>query len=79
MALAGFLPNNADPKAVASFLRGTAKLAKINGEYQNFKADYLSQNKSPVGMLKAWKDQAKTTGSTMSSGNQDADEGWEDM
>lgn len=79
MALAGFLPNNANPKAVASFLRGTAKLAKINGEFNSFKADYLSENKSPAGMLKAWRDYAKTTGSTMSSGNQDADEGWEDM
>lgn len=72
MALAGFLPNNANPKSVASFLRGVAKLAKINGEYQSFKADYLSQNKSPVGMLKAWKEQAKDlvpSGSTMSSGN----------
>jgi hypothetical protein len=72
MALAGFLPNNAKPEAVSAFLRGVAKLSKINGEYAEFKANYLSENKSSTGMFKAWKDHAKNNvpqGSTKSSGN----------
>jgi hypothetical protein len=72
LALAGFLPTNAKPEAVASFLRGIAKLSKINGEYQSFKANYLAENKSPSGMLKAWREHSKEnvpSGSTMSSGN----------
>lgn len=72
LALSGFLPTNAKPEAVASFLRGIAKLSKINGEYQSFKANYLAENKGPSGMLKAWKAYSKESvpaGSTMSSGN----------
>lgn len=72
LALAGFLPTNAKPEMVASFLRGIAKLSKINGEYQSFKANYLAENKSPSGMLKAWRDYSKDavpTGSTLSSSN----------
>lgn len=72
LALAGFLPTNAKPEMVASFLRGIAKLSKINGEYQSFKANYLAENKGPSGMLKAWRAYSKEnvpTGSTMSSGN----------
>jgi hypothetical protein len=72
LALAGFLPTNAKPETVASFLRGMAKMSKINGEYQSFKANYLAENKSPSGMLKAWRGYAAEsvpTGSTMSSAN----------
>lgn len=58
-ALQGFLPNNANPKSISSFLRGLAKMHRLNAEYNSFKADYLSETKNPGGLLKAWKDKAK--------------------
>lgn len=62
LAKEGFLPTNADPKTVASFLRGVAKLRKLNAEYNAFKADYLSENKNPGGLRKAWQERASQIG-----------------
>lgn len=62
LALEGFLPTNAEPKTVASFLRGVAKMRKLNAEYNAFKADYLSENKNPGGMRKAWQERAAQMG-----------------
>ena len=70
MALSGFLPANANPKQVASFLRGVAKLSKIKGDYESFKSDYMSENRSTVGLNKAWLEANKSRESTLSSGNQ---------
>lgn len=73
LALEGFLPTNADPKSVASFLRGVAKMRKLNAEYNAFKADYLSEKKNPGGLRKAWQEKASqsgVTGPTNSSANQ---------
>lgn len=58
LAKEGFLPTNADPKTVASFLRGVAKLRKLNAEYNAFKADYLSEKKNPGGLRQAWQQRA---------------------
>lgn len=62
LALEGFLPTNADPKSVASFLRGVAKMRKLNAEYNAFKADYLSETKNPGGLRKAWAERAASIG-----------------
>ncbi len=70
LAKKGFLPDNAEPKTVASFLRGVAKLRKLNAEYNSFKADYLSEKKNPGGLRQAWQDRAKQLnigGSTVSA------------
>lgn len=70
LAKEGFLPTNADPKTVASFLRGVAKLRKLNAEYNAFKADYLSEKKNPGGLRQAWQQKAaelKVGGPTNSS------------
>lgn len=62
MALGGFISDNAEPTEVAAKLRGMAKLRKLNAEYSAFKADYLSENKNPGGLRKAWSEKAKELG-----------------
>lgn len=62
MALSGFIGNNASPEEVAAKLRGMAKLRKLGAEYNAFKADYLSNNKNPGGLLNAWQSKAKEMG-----------------
>lgn len=58
LALSGWPGDNANSETLASFLRGQAKLAKINAKFERFKAEYLSENKTTEGMLSAW-DEAK--------------------
>ena len=62
MALEGFISNNAAPAEVAAKLRGMAKLRRMNAEYSAFKADYLSENRNPGGLRKAWEQKAKDLG-----------------
>lgn len=59
LALGPIPSDNANKKLITSYLRGQAKLQKINADFHNFKADYMSQNGSERGMLQAWKEQAK--------------------
>jgi hypothetical protein len=57
IAMSGFLNDTANPTTAASFLRGLAKIETINGEFNAFKADWISENGNTRGMFKAWKDQ----------------------
>lgn len=57
LALSGFPGDNAGSKELASFLRGTAKLEEFRAQYSEFKANYISENKTESGLLKAWKSQ----------------------
>lgn len=82
MALEGFISNNADPAEVAAKLRGMAKLRRMNAEYSAFKADYLSENRNPGGLRKAWAEKAQqagmnqpTTSSAQPRGQQPAQQG----
>ncbi len=74
MAMSGFPDDQANPQQIASFLRGVAKMARLNGEYQAFKADFLSTNRSPAGLNQAWREHAAQRGvdrsATTSSGQQ---------
>jgi hypothetical protein len=45
LAAAGFLPETANAKTLASFLRGMAKLQTIEANVSNAKVDWLAQNK----------------------------------
>jgi len=45
LAAAGFLPETANAKTLASFLRGMAKLQIIEANVSNAKVDWLAQNK----------------------------------
>lgn len=82
LALGGFLPDNAQPKQVAAFLRGVAKLEDMKANYESFKSDYMSENRSTVGLNKAWKVYAKQQGlggPTTSSANQQAPSAIDDL
>jgi len=60
LALGPIPSDNANKKILASYLRGQAKLSKINADFHNFKADYISETGSERGMLQAWKEQGKS-------------------
>jgi hypothetical protein len=55
LALAGFPSENASGKQLASFLRGTAKLELAKADFEDFKANYISENNSERNLLKSWK------------------------
>lgn len=54
-AFKGVPPENASPEQVQSFLRGAAKIARLESEFQEFKSDYISRNDNTKGMIEAWK------------------------
>lgn len=56
MAMAGFPDQNANGQQIASFLRGLAKINEFQKQYNEFKADYISENGTERNMLKAWKE-----------------------
>lgn len=59
-ALKGYPGDNANPEAIASFLRGLAKMQKWQAEYNDFKADFLMSEGGGAGKLNAaWKQKAK--------------------
>ena len=55
LALSGFPEENAPAEQIIGFLRGQAKLAKMDVAFNDFKSDYISDNKSLVGFGKAWR------------------------
>lgn len=55
LAMAGFPTDRANKQQLAGFLRGLAKVQKLNAEFNSFKADHISDNGSERGMLQAWK------------------------
>lgn len=67
MALKGFPTDNATGEQIASFLNGVAKLERERAKFENFKANYISDNSSEKGMLKAWKDQEQKPSNDLSS------------
>jgi len=58
MALSGFPNDKANAEQVSGFLRGLAKLKGFNAKFNEFKANYISENGSERGMLAAWKEQS---------------------
>lgn len=55
-AMKGVPRGNASAEQVQSFLRGAAKIAALDEEFSQFKSDYISENRTRVGMLKEWRD-----------------------
>lgn len=70
LATSGFPTDRANKEQLASFLRGLAKLQKMNAEFNGFKADHISETGSERGMLQAWKQRepGTTTSSPASQG-----------
>lgn len=60
LAMGPFPTDNANKTQLASWLRGLAKIQKVNADFHNFKADYISDNGTERGMLQAWKAQGGT-------------------
>lgn len=60
LATSGFPTDRANKEQLAGFLRGMAKLQKLNAEFNGFKADHISDTGSERGMLQAWKQQGKS-------------------
>ena len=50
----GFLPDNANPKQIASFLRGISKLEKAKGLYSEWRSNYISENGGIRNVTKEW-------------------------
>ena len=69
LALSGFPKENAPAATVISFLRGQKKLAKVNEKFAEFKSNFYAVNKSPSGLIPAWKNYAESTKLFDSSGN----------
>jgi hypothetical protein len=57
LALSGFPKENANATQVIGFLKGQAKLARISEKFNEFKAEFISDNDSVKGLIRAWKGQ----------------------
>lgn len=57
LALSGFPKENANASQVIGFLKGQAKLARIDEKFNEFKAGFISNNNSVKGLIPAWKNQ----------------------
>ena len=55
LALEGFLPATANPKEVASFLRGLAKMSAFDEAFNVYKARYIDEKSGIRGLLDAWR------------------------
>lgn len=47
-----------DPRIMKEWLMAKAKAARLESEYQEFTADYIEDNRSSDGLIKAWQDHA---------------------
>lgn len=72
LVLSGYLDETANPKTIASFLRGMAKIERENSRFQTFKSDWLSENGNTRGMLREWKRQNKRRAVEPAPATQDA-------
>lgn len=70
LAMGGFPSDKASGQQLASFIRGMAKLEKVKADYENFKADFISENGSERGMLQEWKSTNEEMPKKTTSANQ---------
>jgi hypothetical protein len=54
-AFRGVPKENAGPEQIESFLRGAARLARLDAAFNQFKSDFISGNSTAKGMNKAWR------------------------
>lgn len=55
LALSGFPRANANAEQISGFLRGAAKLARAVAGWNAFKSDFLSEEGTPRGLTRAWR------------------------
>ena len=54
LALAGFPPDGASVQVLLQYLRGMRKISILAAQYNEFKADYISANRTTLGINSAW-------------------------
>lgn len=54
-AFKGVPKENASAKQVQMFLRGSAKLAAVDAEFQEFRSNYISENENTKNLIRDWK------------------------
>lgn len=59
LVMSSTLDTYANPETIAAYLRGLAKAQKVEGEYNQFVADYLYKNGSAQGLNQSWRDYAE--------------------
>lgn len=59
LALQGWPGDDAPISQIISFLRGMAKMERASAEYNYFKANYVSENKTTLGVASAWAESKK--------------------
>ncbi len=57
LALSGFPAKDANGPYISQFLRGLSKMEEARKNFAEFKTQYISENGSERGMLKAWREQ----------------------
>jgi hypothetical protein len=67
MALSGFPSDNANKQQISGFLRGMAKIQQANADFNNYKAEYVSDKGTERGMLHEWKKQSAAPVTTPAS------------
>ena len=60
MAFKGVPPDNAPPSQMKSFLRGAARLSRLESAYNQFKSDHISENRTSTGINKVWRSSVKS-------------------
>jgi len=54
-AFKGVPKENASAEQIAEFLRGAARLARIEAGFNQFKSDFISENSTAKGLLREWR------------------------
>ena len=60
LVLQGFLKPSANAQTIARFLRGLAKVGRIQAAKDNFRVNYISKNKTQANVINAWNDYQKS-------------------
>ncbi len=55
LALSGFPAENANAEQITSFLRGQAKLERVNEKFHEFRANHISDNNTVKNLIPEWK------------------------
>lgn len=71
LAMKGVPREDAPADQIASFLRGAAKVAEIDAEYNRFKAEYMGQTKTGIGFNQAWEKHRKDAFKPKAAGSDD--------
>ena len=62
MAMKGVPKESASAGQVASFLRGSSRIARFDAGYNQFKADFITQKRSGAGLNKSWRSSVQSPG-----------------